>query len=224
MNEEVKSDCRWCGSELNQGFKVCKTCHKNQSRLHSIFGEGSNLIGVIAAIITFGQLMIAIQQNNSAIDAAKIAEDAQISTQEAVQKFDKLESKFKQIELDSNQVASELRQAILKIKALEPDIIENKRVDNATKDLNKVRSEYSALKAKLVAVPKTIEISEPQVRMEKQCTNILGLKAICTNVPQTIIVEKSIANPEYRSIQKQLEQKQIEIKAMEEILQSTIER
>lgn len=205
--------CRWCGSHLNSGFKLCPICHKNQSRFHHVFGEGSNLIGLIAAVITFAQLMVAIEQNNSAVAAAEISEQAKISTEDAAEKIQKLENKFMKIELDTRQAASEIRQTTLNIQALKAN--DNKpAVVAAQKELSQTKQEYDQLQAQLKTISPTQTIASTVTGTKKECIN-LGFTKTCTNVPDVRQVTKKIANPGYRALQLELESKQAQIQAKE---------
>lgn len=212
--------CRWCGSKLNTGFNLCTICNKNQNRFHNLFGEGSNLIGLLAALLTFAQLMVAIEQNNKAVDAAEISEKAKINTEKAVAKFEKLESRFKQIEIDTRQAASEIKQTSLKIQAIESK--ENKQtIIVAQNELALVRESYDNLKLKLDNTSSTIRIPKQITTTKKQCTD-LGFTKLCKNVPVIKTINQNVANPEYKALQLRLESKQAEVNAKELALSSVL--
>ena len=218
MTELAK--CRWCGTGLNEGYSHCTVCSKPQSRFHNIFGEGGNLIALLAALITFAQLMVAIGQNNSAVEAADLAEQAQISTEQAVTKFEKLETRFKQIELDTRNAVSEIKQTSLKLQAIESES-NREEIERAQNELSKARNEYDQLAEKLANTSPTTVVPKVVTKTRKECIN-LGFTKTCTNVPDVRTVQETVANPEYKAIQLELEVKLTELQAKEKALAEVI--
>ena len=165
-------NCRWCGHPLNVGYNHCTNCHKNQSRLSGFIGNGTNVIGLIAALVTLGQLLLAIEQNNSAVNAADIAEKAKVSTEEALLNYEKLEIRLKQIEIDTRQALSEIKQIELDSK-----VAENKNdikiFEPAQFELKGAQDRYFDLKGSLAGVAPTLSVEKEIKTTITKCTTCL---------------------------------------------------
>lgn len=219
----VLSLCKWCGNSLNSGYKQCADCGKHQSWFHTIFAEGSNLIAVSAAIITFAQLMVTIDQNNQAVDAAGIANEAKNDAQTTLEQVEKMSIQLRARELEAEQLASQVNQALLKLEALESNAETQRQANLINQSISESRQKYDLIESQLQNTPKTLTEQTPVTAMEKQCHKILGLTKTCINVPIVKTVNKDVPNQDYLELQQQLSLMQREINSKEEDLRKVIQ-
>jgi hypothetical protein len=173
---------------MNAGYTRCFICQKSQSWLGEHFGSTSSVVAVVAAALTFAQLVVSMQQNSSALDSAKNAQEALKKVQEESSRIQKVEGRLSTAESDWQEASHNAKEAFLKLKVLEVRLEELgagrvKTITDAKAAAESARATYSNVLARLSATSPTFDTEEASTVTEKKCINILGLSN-CIPVPR----------------------------------------
>lgn len=158
------AECRWCGSPINRGFRTCPVCHRSQSRLFGKIGPVSNWIAVVAAILTFAQLVISVRQN---ADAAKQGSDALKQVRDERSQVEEMRGRIDQIEQGVQASSHAVTAAVLKLRSMEIQINRlgaerRAAISDARSAVESARRDYAEIQARLAAVRPTIDVRVPR--------------------------------------------------------------
>lgn len=223
----VQPSCRWCGSGLNKGYVYCPICHRSQGRLHGILGPTSNWIAVIATLITFGQLMVSVQQNNSAIRATQQGEAALKQVQEERSRIEEIKGRIQQLEKSTQESSHATTDALLQIKAIDASVKElsapkQREIKERTDAVEKARKTYEELQQRLAQVSPTVDVPVQRTITEQHCTTLLLGNKMCIPEPRVIIEVQKGPNPDFVALRQQVDQASLVLKAAETALSESL--
>lgn len=219
--------CRWCGSALNNGFRYCPICHRHQGRMHGVVGPTSNWIAVVAAVLTFGQLLLSMEQSSDAKDAQISAENALKAVEVQRSDIEAIKGQVISVESSTTRVSHNISEMLLNIKTIESRVEEmgaarRAKIQRLTDTASAIRSRYTILQDTLAATPPTLEVKKtaPERTCGPMIPRLKGLKVKmeCSWITVKTVVTETVPNEEYKTLQAEVEKASVELREAEEKL------
>lgn len=220
--------CRWCGSEIKGRFRYCATCHRNQGWLTGWIGPTSNWIAVIAAIITFLQLLASTKQANSSIDAMNQSDQALTQIRNERSRIEEIKGRVQQLEKSTQESSHATTQALLKIQAIDLQVQDlsvkrQREIKEKTDAADSSRETYLTLKRQLSEIPATIDVKTERSISGRRCIRV-GFGKTCLPKLETITETLARPNPEYAELQMKVEQASLALQEAEAELSESLSR
>ena len=199
---------------MNLGFTFCSSCQRGQSRLKEIVGRPSNIIALLAVLLTFSQLILTSNESRKASRSASDADKALTEISVALSRIEKIEGSVQGLLQSTQENARNSTDTYLKIRELEANLDEfsdqqKVKIDIAKVELNAASVKYNNLASELAEIEPTITTIQ-----RKRTCRMYFLRKKCKD--QEIPV--TVKNPEYVAFQKQVLDAESILKQKEQVL------